>query len=102
MEGAIKAKSKRIVITSSMAAVMFKKDLSQLQFTPSDWTEEDACQGYVKSKFLAEKKAWDMQKELPEGEKVEVVTICPGFIMGPAYQKTNFTSGGMVKAMLLG
>ncbi len=57
---------------------------------------------YPKSKVLAEKKAWDMQAAMSDGEKFEIVTICPGFVMGPPLRKENFTSGGWLKRLMEG
>lgn len=68
-------KVKRVVITSSIAAVMVSKDVDKRSFGPNDWSELSACDAYCKSKLLAEKAAWDYQKELPENEKFEIVTI---------------------------
>ena len=39
---------------------------------------------YVQSKTQAELVAWNFQKALPADKKFEIVTICPGFIMGPS------------------
>ena len=38
---------------------------------------------YEKSKTLAERAAWEFVEALPEEEKIELTTVCPGFILGP-------------------
>ena len=58
--------------------------------------------GYYKSKTLAEKAAWDYQANLPEAERFEIVTMCPGFIMGPSICSGDGFSEGWLKKMLDG
>lgn len=53
-------------------------------FGPDDWFEPtESTEAYTKSKVQAERAAWDFVNALPEGEKFELVTILPGFIVGP-------------------
>ena len=63
-------------------------------FTEEDWGEpEKASDVYAKSKVLAERAAWDLVKELPEGDdRMELATILPGFIMGPVLCGGSSTS----------
>lgn len=42
---------------------------------------------------MAEKAAWKFVKELPEDQKFELVTICPGFVTGPNLNTAQFASG---------
>ena len=60
------------------------------------------CQAYSKSKTLAEKAAWDFMSNLPEEERIPIVTINPGFILGPNLNAAGFSSGDVVKKILLG
>jgi len=62
MEAAIKNGCKRIVITSSIAAIMGRDNFNQTHFTPEDWTDVKSVDAYSKSKTLAEKKAWEIQQ----------------------------------------
>ena len=39
--------------------------------------------------------------ELPESKKLELVTIHPGFIIGPTSKKDAFTSGEVIKKLML-
>ncbi len=39
---------------------------------------------------------------MSDSEKFEVVTICPGFVMGPPLRKESFTSGGWLKRLMEG
>merc|ERR1711935_429322 len=68
MRGALKHKVKRVVITSSIAAVS-NGNTSKMLFTPDDWTDPADClaerKAYALSKTYSEKAAWDFLKDLP-------------------------------------
>ena len=74
---------KRVVLTSSIAAVSngFNADTGRT-YTEEDWSSEDRCGPYEKSKLLAEKAAWDFVKKLDE-KKFELVVINPAVVSGP-------------------
>ena len=99
---------KRCVITSSLASVQNPATADKpadRTYNESHWSNPDRPEGmsnYPKSKVLAEKKAWDMQAAMSDSEKFEIVTICPGFVMGPPLRKENFTSGGWLKRLMEG
>lgn len=50
---------------------------------------------------MAEKAAWDFVAALPEDEKFDLVIINPGLIFGPNLNKCNFSSGDIMKKILL-
>ena len=82
MKAASANKVKRVVITSSIDAIKGKIDRSQLHFKSTDWS--DAAEiGNQDQKFRAEweKIAWDYRNT--EDKSVEIVSINPGFIIGP-------------------
>ena len=92
-------KVKRVVITSSIAAIMVgwkKTDKRPKAWNEEHWSKEENMNSratwYLKSKTLAEKAAWRSQKSAD----TEVVTICPGFIIGPAFCGAGFESGNTV------
>jgi len=64
------AKVKRLVVTSSVAAIMNVKDENRpTTFTEEHWSDVEhmrASQFYPLSKTLAEKAAWDFLASLPE------------------------------------
>ena len=99
---------RRCVITSSVASVQNPAQADKpanRTYDESHWSNPDRPEGlsnYPKSKTLAEKAAWDFQAALPEGEKFEIATICPGFVMGPPLRKESFTSGGWLKMLMEG
>ncbi|NBU85708.1 MAG: NAD-dependent epimerase/dehydratase family protein, partial [Actinobacteria bacterium] len=69
---------KRVVLTSSVVAMT--SGLSSGRYGTDAWSNVDANIGaYSKSKTLAERAAW----EFVAGGSMELVTINPGFILGP-------------------
>jgi len=87
---------KRVVLTSSIAAIY--GDAVDIQktargiFTEEDWNFSSSVdhQPYPYSKTLAEKLAWEMAGKQ---DRWDLLTINPGFIMGPSLSKrTDSTS----------
>jgi len=66
MRGAHLHKLKRVVLTSSVAAVQCTKELKQV-YNEEDWSDPESpvMMPYYKSKYLAEKVAWDYIANLP-------------------------------------
>jgi len=94
MKACHKYKIKRVVITSSIAAVFEHAPNDRKPvYNESDWSDPKACGVYTKSKLLAEKAAWDFLQQLPDNEKFELVTVMPGFVQGPTFVYTDFSSG---------
>ncbi|KAM1263548.1 hypothetical protein ACFX2G_029151 [Malus domestica] len=85
---------KRVVITSSMAAVAFNgKPLAPDVVVDESWFSDVAvCEKsklwYMISKTLAEEAAWKFAKE----NGIDIVTINPGLVIGPLLQPTLNTS----------
>ncbi|MCS3531871.1 aldehyde reductase [Chryseobacterium sp. JUb7] len=83
---------KRVVLTSSFAAVGYSKEIQDHVFTEEDWTDINAeLPAYIKSKTVAEKSAWEFIKK--EGNGLELSVINPVGIFGPAI-------GGITSASL--
>ena len=83
---------KRVVLTSSFAAVGYSKDIKDHIFTEKDWTDVNAeLPAYIKSKTVAEKSAWEFIEQ--EGKGLELSVINPVGIFGPAI-------GGITSASL--
>ena len=104
MRAAHKHKAKKVVITSSIAAIAHGHDSDKKNFTEDDWTNvagHSKLPPYPKSKMLAEKAAWDFLEALPAEERFELVTILPAIVFGPNLNSANFAVGDMVKSMLL-
>ncbi|NML56074.1 SDR family oxidoreductase [Chryseobacterium cheonjiense] len=83
---------KRVVLTSSFAAVGYSINVENHVFTEEDWTDVNAeLPAYIKSKTLAEKAAWEFIEK--EGNGLELSVINPVGIFGPAL-------GGITSASL--
>ena len=105
VRAAHKHRVKRVVITSSVAAIMAElpgSNKGEKGFTEDDWSDISTCGPYEKSKTLAEKAAWDFMYGLPEEERFELVTINPGLILGPSLIASDFTSGQIIKKLMSG
>ena len=79
---------KRVVLTSSVAAVSCglsgnPEKPADYVYTEKDWSPEDACGGYEKSKLKAEQAAWDFVKQLEESKRYELVVVNPAYVQGP-------------------
>jgi nucleoside-diphosphate-sugar epimerase len=74
---------KRIVVTSSIAAIRLAKGADAKVLDEEDWTDPDdpSLTPYVRSKTIAELAAWDLVKQ--RGEQDRLTTINPGAIIGP-------------------
>jgi len=81
LNAAVENGVKRIVMTSSAMVTYYGNEGKVAG--PEDWAVEEECNTFVKSKLRAEKAAWQFYKE-NEG-KIELVTVLPGFILGPVH-----------------
>lgn len=93
---------KRVVLTSSFAAIGYSKDPQNHVFTEADWTDEQApIMPYIKSKTIAEKAAWNFIET--EGGNMELAVINPVGIFGPVMGDISSASLDMiVKGILSG
>ncbi|WP_406816728.1 SDR family oxidoreductase [Mycobacterium sp. M23085] len=85
---------KRVVLTSSFAAICRGHGAPEREFTEDDWTDIDGSDvtAYVKSKVLAERAAWAFMKN--EGGQTELSVVNPTATFGP-------TLGGDISASLI-
>lgn len=92
LKAAKKSGVKRVVLTSSFAAVGYSINIDGHIFTEKDWTDTNIpLPAYIKSKTVAEKAAWDFMEN--EGKGLELSVINPVGIFGPAL-------GGITSASL--
>jgi nucleoside-diphosphate-sugar epimerase len=95
------AKVKRVVLTSSFAAIGYSAPPPGGVFTEADWTNpNDDVTAYVKSKTLAERAAWDFIET--EGGALELSVINPVGILGPALSSDLSTSIELVVGLMKG
>jgi nucleoside-diphosphate-sugar epimerase len=110
MEAAVKAGIKRVVVTSSLAAVgppqawvtdPSKADKEKV-FTEDDWNTDSTLEAgpYRLSKTLAEKKAMEIAEK---ADGLSLVVVNPSFVIGPMQtSRADGTSVQLIKAMLDG
>jgi len=93
---------KRVVLTSSFAAIGYGHGDQAAAYTEADWTNVDgpAVQPYMKSKTLAERAAWDFIER--EGNGLELAVVNPVGIFGPVLNEDLSTSIEIIKRMLEG
>lgn len=98
---------RRAVLTSSFAAIGYghtpaDRGHSARAFTEDDWTNPDGrdATAYVKSKTLAERAAWDFIER--EGGDLQLATVNPVVIFGPALGPDMSTSLRLLQGLLTG
>ena len=93
---------KRVVVTSSIAAIRLAKGTEQRPLTEEDWTNPDAdgLTPYVRSKTIAERAAWDLVRERGAEDRLAVVN--PGAIIGPLLHDDMSYSVQSIERLLKG
>ena len=83
MSASLDAGVKRVVVTSSVAAIRLGEGAATRPLDEGDWTDPDnpGLTPYVRSKTIAEQAAWDLVRERGEEDRLSVVN--PGAIIGP-------------------
>lgn len=101
LRSAAKHGVKRVVLTSSVAAVAYGHTDKQRTFTEADWSNWNGnIPAYQKSKTLAEKAAWEFIEQLPEDQHLELTVINPGLILGPVLDAVSRTSTELEERLL--
>jgi len=92
---------KRVVMTSSVAAVAYGVPRDHV-FTEKDWSNPNRrdVDPYAKSKTVAERAAWDFVASLPSPASMDLTTILPGLVLGPLLSGHFSSSGEAIKRML--
>lgn len=99
---ALDAGVKRVVVTSSIAAIRLADGAETRPLTEEDWTDPNA-QGltpYVRSKTVAEQAAWDLVNDRGDQDRLSVVN--PGAIIGPVLNDDISYSIQSIERMLKG
>jgi dihydroflavonol-4-reductase len=92
---------RRVVLTSSFAAVGYGHPPRDTPFDETDWTDPAAGgSAYVKSKTVAERAAWEFVGG--EGAGLELAVVNPVAIFGPVLGPDYASSIGLLKRMLDG
>ena len=93
---------KRVVLTSSFAAIGYGHALQTQPFDENTWTDPAGgdVAPYVKSKTLAERAAWDFMSK--EGGALELAAVNPVGVFGPVLGPDYSTSILLVKRLMDG
>lgn len=93
---------KRVVLTSSFAAIGYGQPPQQAPFNETNWTDPtgDGVTAYVKSKTLAERAAWNFM--VMEGGGLELSVVNPVGVFGPVLGPDYSTSILLVQRMMDG
>lgn len=94
---------RRVVVTSSTAAVFYGYGGREQPFTEADWSDPDNradSSAYERSKTHAERAAWDFMQR--EGGALEMTTVNPGAVLGPVLGHDFSASLEIVRKLLEG
>jgi nucleoside-diphosphate-sugar epimerase len=93
---------RRVVLTSSFAAIGYGHPPRTTPFTEADWTDPNASDvtPYARSKTLAERAAWDFLAR--EGGRLELSVVNPVGVFGPVLGPDYSTSILMVQRLMDG
>jgi dihydroflavonol-4-reductase len=93
---------KRVVLTSSFAAIGYGHAQQAAPFNEMNWTDVNGkdVSAYAKSKTLAERAAWDFI--VNEGGGLELSVVNPVGVFGPALGADYSTSIAIVERMMNG
>ncbi|CAL5053831.1 unnamed protein product [Urochloa decumbens] len=97
------AKVKRVVVVSSLSAVLENPAWPEGKaMDESCWSDVEVCRAtenwYCLSKTLAELEAWDYAKRTG----LDMVTLCPSLVIGPLLQSTVNASSAVLVDFLKG
>uniref|UniRef100_A0A915CL31 3-beta hydroxysteroid dehydrogenase/isomerase domain-containing protein n=1 Tax=Ditylenchus dipsaci TaxID=166011 RepID=A0A915CL31_9BILA len=97
---------KKIVLTSSCAAINDGHKNSERVFDETCWTnlneegDHPAVDNYAKSKTLAEKSAWDYWNSLDKRGRYQLTVLNPTFITGPVLSSVEHGSATIISRMM--
>jgi nucleoside-diphosphate-sugar epimerase len=80
---------KRVIVTSSFAAIGYGHPQQSAPFTEMDWTDldGDGLTPYIKSKTMAERAAWEFMAR--EGGTMELAVVNPVGVFGPVMTRQH-------------
>jgi nucleoside-diphosphate-sugar epimerase len=96
------ARVKRVVLTSSFAAIGYGHPSQSARFTETNWSDVTGSDvtAYAKSKTLAERAAWDFIAR--EGRELELSVINPVVVFGPVLGPDYSTSVLLIQRLMSG
>ena len=102
LKASVEAGVRRVVMTSSFAAIGYGHEVTGRPFDERDWTDVNGpgVQPYIQSKTIAEQAAWDFMRT--HGRETELSVINPTGIFGPALSRSLSSSVDLVRQLLAG
>jgi nucleoside-diphosphate-sugar epimerase len=101
LKAARDAKIKRVVLTSSCGAIYYGHPPQTAPFDETSWTNiHGEMSGYVRSKAIAERAAWDFMAV--QGGALELSAVNPAGIFGPVLGSDFSSSIELVKRLMNG
>src|SRR3954471_12438490 len=102
LRAAREAGVRRVVLTSSFAAIGYGHGHPDTVYDETSWTDVDGpgVSAYAKSKTVAERAAWD--EVAAEGAELELAVINPVAVLGPLLGPDPSTSIELVKRLVDG
>ena len=101
LRAAVKHGVKKVVTTGSAANILDYTENNTVVDETSDKDVSESKIPYTKSKYLAEEALWKFHKEMPD-HKTELTTILPGFLTGPAMDKSGASSHLIIQRIMTG
>ena len=93
LEAARRAGARRVVLCSSMAAVLDPRRPEDHAYSEADWNDgATLATPYPLAKTAAERAAWDWRAALPEAERPELVVLNPAMVLGPVSARSHLRS----------
>ncbi|MFE3824434.1 SDR family oxidoreductase [Streptomyces sp. NPDC059092] len=89
---------RRVVMTSSSDAIVHGHERTDVLRTEADWSNVERAAAYPKSKVYAERAAWAFVAD----QRLELVTINPGLVLGPLLHAEQKASMEVVRQLLAG
>ncbi|XP_024544226.1 cinnamoyl-CoA reductase 1-like isoform X1 [Selaginella moellendorffii] len=103
MEACHKENIKRVVFTSSGAAMIFDPNRSRDQIIDeSCWSDPEACRKHQQWYRLAKTESEKLVSKLGDEFGIRVVVICPVVVLGPILQSKINASVGLVATLMNG
>ena len=102
LRAAREAGVRRVVMTSSFAAIGYGHGHPDTVFDETNWTDVDGpgVSAYAKSKTVAERAAWDFVNA--DGDALELAVVNPVAVLGPLLGPDASTSIALVKRLVDG
>jgi nucleoside-diphosphate-sugar epimerase len=92
---------RRVVLTSSLAAVGLGHDATDRVLTEADWSRVDRPIGpYPKAKTLAERAAWAFVAGPENTGQLELAAINPGDVLGPLLDREQHMSAQTIHSIM--